>query len=275
MGSYWSNQAIICPLGSQWTILKVDSKGPGGDLVGTFSNDTGSLTDYTPTGLAIDSGPTSDGANAIRADTLHTPSFAPFQPIDGDNVFQDLSFTGVMAEINYGVDSGTFTFIPAYRESDHDYAFTGPGFAPAVTKEENSQTSLELRFATELEGSLNGIVGAFYIEEDISTSGIFAQNYATPMQNYDNGGESWAIFGQGTFDVTDSFRLNAGIRYTEDSKFVNGISDTFVTFCGGSPASGDFLTPGPPFIPNAFNHGCNQVDPATGLPYMPAHPAYD
>lgn len=251
---------------------EVDSKGPGGDLVGTFSNDTGSLSVYTPTGLAIDSGPTSAGANAIRANTLHTPSFAPFQPIDGDNVFQDLSFTGVMAEINYGIDSGTFTFIPAYRESDQDYAFTGPGFAPAVTKEENSQTSLELRFATDLDGSFNGIVGAFYIEEDISTSGIFAQNYATPMQNYDNGGESWAIFGQGTLDVSDTFRLNAGVRYTEDSKFVDGISDTFVTFCGGSPASGNFLTPGPPFIPNAFNHGCNQVDPATGLPYMPAHP---
>ena len=251
---------------------EINSKGPGGDLVGTFSNTPGSLTDFTPTGLPIDSGPTSDGANAIRAGVLHTPSFAPFQPIDGDNVFQDISFTGVMAEINYGIDSGTFTFIPAYRESDHDYAFTGPGFAPAVTKEENSQTSLELRFATELDGSFNGIVGAFYIEEDISTSGIFAQNYATPMQNYDNGGESWAIFGQGTLDVTEAFRLNAGVRYTEDSKFVDGISDTFVTFCGGSPISGDFLTPGPPNIPNAFNHGCNQVDPATGLPYMPAHP---
>jgi iron complex outermembrane receptor protein len=251
---------------------EVNSKGPGGDLVGTFSNTPGSLTDYTPTGLAIDSGPTSDGANAIRLDTLHTPSFAPFQPIDNDNVFQDLSFSGVMADINYSVDSGTFTFIPAYREADHDYAFIGPGFAPAVTKEQNSQTSLELRFATELDGSFNGIVGAFYIEEDISTSGIFAQNYATPMQNYDNGGESWAIFGQGIFDVTDSFRLNAGIRYTDDSKYVEGISDTFVTFCGGSPASGDFLTPGPPNIPNAFNHGCNYIDPATGLPYMPAHP---
>jgi iron complex outermembrane receptor protein len=251
---------------------EVDSKGPGGDLVGTFSNVPGSLSDYTPTGVAIDSGPTSDDANAIRLNTLHTPSFAPFQPIDNDNVFQDLSFTGVMAEINYGVDSGTFTFIPAYRESDQDYAFTGPGFAPAVTKEENSQTSLELRFATELDGSFNGIVGAFYIEEDITTSGIFAQNYATPLQNYGNGGESWAIFGQGTFDVTESFRLNAGIRYTDDSKYVEGISDTFVTFCGGSPASGDFLTPGPPFIPNAFNHGCNYIDPATGLPYMPAHP---
>jgi len=245
---------------------KVEGIGQGGDLYGTYSNDTGSLTDFTPSGLPLNSGPTIAGANALRENTLHTPSFAPFQPIDINNLYQDLSYTGVMAEINYGIDAGTFTFIPAYRKSEHDYQFSGPGFSPAKTLEENNQTSLELRFASDFEGPLNGIVGAFYIEEDISTSGIFQQNYATPMQNYDNGGESWAIFGQGTFDVTEAFRLSAGLRYTEDSKFVDGISDTFVTFCGGAPGRGDFLTPGPPFVPNAFNHGCA----TPGL--IPAHP---
>ena len=245
---------------------KVEGIGQGGDLYGTYSNDTGSLTDFTPSGLPRNSGPTIDAANALRTQTLHTPSFAPFRPIDIANLYQDLEYKGVMAEINYGIDAGTFTFIPAYRKSEHDYQFTGPGFSPAKTLEENSQTSLELRFASDFEGPLNGIVGAFYIEEDISTSGIFQQNYATPMQNYDNGGESWAIFGQGTFDVTDAFRLSAGLRYTEDSKFVDGISDTFVTFCGGAPARGDFLTPGPPFVPNAFNHGC--ATPGN----IPAHP---
>jgi iron complex outermembrane receptor protein len=238
--------------------------GVGGDLFGTYSNDTGSLTDFTPSGLPVNSGPTADGANAIRTGVLHTPSFAPFQPIDGADLYQDLNFTGYMAEINYETASGTWTFIPAYRESDQNYQFAGPGFAPAKTSEQNDQTSLELRFATDLDGRLNGILGAFYIEEEISTSTVFAQNYASPIQNYDNGGDSWAIFGQGTFDVTDEFRLNVGIRYTEDKKFVDGISDTFVTFCGGPPASGNFLTPGPPPF-NSFVNGC-----ASGA--MPAHP---
>ena len=168
-----------------------------------------------------------------------------------------------MAEINYETDAGTWTFLPAYRESDQDYQFAGPGFAPAKTSEQNEQTSLELRFTTDLDGRLNGILGAFYIEEEISTSTVFAQNYSSPIQNYDNGGDSWAIFGQGTLDVTDEFRLNAGIRYTEDKKFVDGISDTFVTFCGGAPFTGNFLTPGPPPF-NSFVNGC-----ASGA--MPAH----
>lgn len=240
--------------------------GAGGDLVGTFSNDAGSLTDFTPSGVSVDSGPTSDEANAIRTGVLHTPSFAPYRPLDADDVFQDISFTGIMAEINYETEAGTLTLIPAFRESDQDYTFIGPGFAPAKTNEQNEQTSIEARFATDLDGPLNGIVGAFYIDEEIQTSTVFAQNFASPIQNYENGGDSWAVFGQGTFDVSETLRLNAGIRHTEDSKFAEGISDTFVTFCGGSPVSGDFLTPGPPFIANAFNHGCA----VPGL--IPEHP---
>ena len=240
---------------------KVEATGPGGDLFGSYANPPqGSITDFTPSGLSINSGPTDPGANAIRGQVLHTPSFAPFLPIDRQDLYQDISWTGFMAEINYHTDLGTLTFLPAYRESDHDYTFAGPGFSPAKTLEENEQTSFELRFATDLDGSLNAILGAFYIDEEISTSGVFQQNYASPMQNYDNGGDSWAIFGQGTFEVTDTFRLNAGIRYTEDSKFAEGISDTFITFCGGAPFTGNFLTP-----PQSFANGC-----ASGA--MPAHP---
>lgn len=247
---------------------EITSKGPGGDLFGTYDNAGPpgvDVTNFTPSGLSINSGPTAAEANAIRASVLHTPSFAPFRPINADDLYQDNEFTGFMAEINYEMDSGVLTFIPAYRESDQDYQFSGPGFAPAKTEEENEQTSFELRYATNLEGSVNGIIGAFFIDEEISTSGVFAQNYASPIQNYDNGGESWAVFGQATFDLNDTTRLNVGLRYTEDEKYAEGISDTFVTFCGGAPYTGNFLTPGPPPF-NPFVNGC--ATPGN----MPAHP---
>jgi len=234
--------------------------GPGGDLVGTFSNGDGNLTDFTPSGLDAFSGPTDAGANAIRTGVLHTPSFAPYQPLDINDLGQDITFTGFMAELNYTTDNGTVTVIPAYRESDQEYTFVGPGFAPAKTSEQNEQTSLELRFTTDFDGPFNGILGAFYFDEEIQTSGVFAQNYASPIQNYENGGDSWAIFGQGTYEISETLRLNLGIRYTEDSKYAAGISDTFVTFCGGAPFTGNFLTP-----PASFGNGC-----ASGN--MPAHP---
>lgn len=238
-----------------------NAKGPGGDLIGTYSNTTGMLDDFTPSGVALDTGPSAPEANAVRNTVLHAPSFAFFPDIDGDNLFQDLSFSGIMAEINYEIEGGTFTIVPAYRESDQDYAFAGPSFAPALTSEQNSQTSLEARFATDWDGAFNGIVGAFYIEEDITTSTNFNQAYTSPIQNYNNGGESWALFADGTFDVSETFRLSGGIRYTEDEKFVGGEGHTFVTFCGGTPnPGGGFLTPGA-----SFGNGC-----ASGQ--IPAHP---
>lgn len=228
-----------------------NARGPGGDLIGTYGSQPGSLSTFTPSDLPINSGPTNSAANAIRGGVLHAPSFAFFQPLDPNDLYQNISFTGFMAEINYEVDAGTFTIIPAYRESDQDYTFVGPGFSPAKTDEQNEQVSLEARFATDLDGPLNGILGAFYIDEDIQTSTVFSQDYTSPIQNYNNGGDSWALFGQGTFEVSDTFRLNAGIRYTEDNKFADGISDTFVTFCGGAPASPFFTTP-----PASFANGC-------------------
>jgi iron complex outermembrane receptor protein len=234
--------------------------GAGGDLIGTFSNTPGSLQEFNPSGIDSFTGPTNDEANAIRTSVLHTPSFAPYQPLNIDDLGQDISFTGFMTEVNYTIESGTFTVIPSYRESEQSYTFVGPGFAPAKTSEQNEQTSLEARFTTDLKGSLNGILGVFYFDEEIQTSGVFAQNYASPIQNYENGGDSWAVFGQATYDVSETFRINLGLRYTEDSKYAEGISDTFVTFCGGAPFSGDFLTP-----PDSFGNGC-----ASGA--IPAHP---
>jgi iron complex outermembrane receptor protein len=239
---------------------KLKGLGNAGDLIGTFSNDSGNLTEYTPTGITPFTGATSDAANDIRTGVLHTPSFARYKPIDINDVGQELSFSGLMAEINYTTEQGIFTVVPSFRESDQEYTFIGPGFAPAKTSEKNKQTSIETRFSTDFEGPFNAILGAFYFDEEIETSGVFAQNYASPIQNYQNGGDSWAVFGQGTYDFTEALRVSFGLRYTEDFKYVEGISDTFVTFCGGTPASGDFLTPGA-----SFANGC-----ASGA--IPAHP---
>lgn len=210
---------------------EVGGRGTSGSLLGFFGTAPGTQTDFTPTGVDIDCGATCAASNAFRVQTIQGPSFQLNPPIDGDEVFQDLSYTGFNAELNIELDAGTITLIPAYREYSQDYAFVGPGFAPAPTQEEGEQFSIEARFASDFDGPLNGVFGLYYFEEDIDFAANFYQVAVAPIQNWTNGGDSWAAFAQLTFDVTEQFRINVGGRYTEDSKFVNGDDFTFLTIC--------------------------------------------
>ena len=209
----------------------VGGKGTSGSLLGFFSNRPGEQTDFTPTGVDIDSGACSDASNAFRVQTFQGPSFALLPPIACDDLFQDLSYGGLQAEINYELDFGTVTILPAWREYSQDYTFVGPGFAPAPTQESGEQFSIEARFASDFDGPVNGVFGMYYFDEEVDFAANFYQVAVAPIQNWTNGGDSWAAFAQLTFDVTDQFRVNAGARYTEDSKFVTGDDFTFLTIC--------------------------------------------
>lgn len=209
----------------------VGGRGTSGSLLGFFSNRPGEQTDFTATGVDIDSGASSDASNAFRVQTFQGPSFALLPPIDGDDLYQDLEYTGFNAELNFELDAGTITIIPAYREYAQDYTFVGPGFAPAITQEEGDQFSLEARFTSDFDGPLNGVFGLYYFEEEVDFAANFYQVAVAPIQNWTNGGDSWAAFAQLTFEVTDEFRISVGGRYTEDNKFVTGDDFTFLTIC--------------------------------------------
>lgn len=210
---------------------EVGGKGTSGSLLGFFGTAPGTQQDFTPTGVDIDCGATCAASNAFRVQTIQGPSFQLNPPIDPDEVFQDLSYTGVNAEFNLELDAGTITLIPAYREYSQDYAFVGPGFAPAPTQEDGEQFSIEARFTSDFDGPLNGVFGFYYFDEEIDFAANFYQVAVAPIQNWTNGGDSWAAFAQLTLEVTDQFRINVGGRYTEDNKFVSGDDFTFLTVC--------------------------------------------
>lgn len=210
---------------------EVGGMGSSGALLGFFGTAPGTQANFTPTGIDIDCGSTCAASNAARVQTIQGPSFQLNPPIDPNDLFQDLSYTGVSGELNIELDAGTITVIPAYREYSQDYAFVGPGFAPASTQESGDQFSIEARFASDFDGPLNGVFGFYYFDEEIDFAANFNQVAVAPIQNWTNGGDSWALFAQLTFEVTDQFRINVGGRYTEDNKFVSGDDFTFLTVC--------------------------------------------
>ncbi len=173
---------------------------------------------------------------------------------DSSERFDKSDQWGVSAELTWELDSGTFTWIPAYRTFDAEYSgdndwtainqlFIKPEF-PNET-EIDSMTQ-ELRFqSTAMNDRLDWLVGFYYSEEDITeisrlhtgpdqplTSPFTVINTpvgpvpvpAGPSGEYhadnlfEQSGESFAIFTHNIFSVTDDLTLTVGLRYTEEDK---------------------------------------------------------
>lgn len=147
-------------------------------------------------------------------------------------------------------DSITLKSITAYREDesttpiDFDSLPEADLDVPAIY--ENDQFSQE--FQMQYSGDrLNGVVGAYYLDANASTAfdvilattgaiiglpGLNAQTFG------DVSTETWSVFADFTYDLTDTLELSLGARYTEDERssivrrttFIGGASDLF----GGS-----------------------------------------
>jgi iron complex outermembrane receptor protein len=143
----------------------------------------------------------------------------------------DNHFWGVGATIDWKTAAGTLTVLPAYREGDLDTVGTALG-VNVTTLEEDRQKSLEARFASELAGRLDYIVGAYWFDET-NRIPLFVPNtqYSMSVQDYDTGVESAAAFGQLTFELTGGLRATAGARYTDEKKFFRGTFDGAVRLC--------------------------------------------
>ena len=69
---------------------------------------------------------------------------------------------------------------------------------------------------------LNGIPGyGAYAAEQVSRNHHFTQDT-----------ESWALFAQGTYDLTDALRVTVGVRYTEEEKDATSDQKLGDSFCG-------------------------------------------
>ncbi len=87
--------------------------------------------------------------------------------------------------------------------------------------QEVEQITQEIRIASNLDGPFNYQFGAFYFEDDLLS---VSQNQSAGAPAFIVGSISeienttWAVFGQGSYDLTEQFTLTAGVRYTDDEK---------------------------------------------------------
>mgnify|MGYP002651875017 FL=1 len=171
---------------------------------------------------------------------------------DRDTVFYDagggnaadyeqlgLTLTGA-----YEFDGATLTSITSYWTSegssrgDVDGGFGavflpgggGPGLIPFPSDTQDSldleQFTQEIRLASTTEGPLSWQIGGYYFDSDFDVTTV-GFTFPPPV-TVNHTSEAWALFGQLTYQLTDTLRATGGIRYTDDQK-------DFVVISGAAP----------------------------------------
>ena len=131
-------------------------------------------------------------------------------------------------------DDWLFKSITAYRESDSenniDFDTTPARIVDVIATYYDDQTSQEFQFIYDGGGKLNGVFGFYYFD---GTAGGLVQNifinsiFGTTEGTTDT--ESFALFGDGSYAISDRLTFNFGLRVTEEEKrgvaFNAGYSD--------------------------------------------------
>lgn len=152
---------------------------------------------------------------------------------------------GVSLNVDYKIGNGTLTSTSAWRywywDPSSDRDFTG---LPVLNKSQNpsnqDQWSEEIRYSGNLSDRVSGVVGVFYMNQDVTVHGIeeagsaewrFAQSstsnlWKTPglfdgygiYTNSDIKSTSAAAFANVDWEIVDGLHFQPGIRYNYDKK---------------------------------------------------------
>jgi len=132
-----------------------------------------------------------------------------------------------------------FKSISAYRQSDSknniDFDTTPARITDVIATYYDKQLSQEFQLNYEAPGKLTGVLGAYYFNGE--AGGLVKNIFLNRIFGTTNGKtltDSIALFGDGTYKVSDKTNLNFGLRATREKK--NGIAfnagyanDTFTT----------------------------------------------
>lgn len=119
--------------------------------------------------------------------------------------------------VNLQGQFGTLSFasITGYRELNDKLA-TRIGF-PFFQETDQDQFSQEFTLASDTSGPFNYVAGVYYFTEDLQLDTTFVFPFAISTDT-----ESYALFGQGTYEINDQLSVTGGLRYTSESKNFSG-----------------------------------------------------
>ncbi len=161
----------------------------------------------------------------------------------GRNNFQKQQTTSQSLQVAYDFGPATLTGVvgsfQGWSQGDGDIdggvsagAPAGAGYKTPFPVESGTlssdllQNTYELRLTSNGAGRLGWQVGAFYWDERINlVSGTFdgvGGIMPTKVTDIVQKSDSWSVFGQANYQVTDALKLTGGLRYTDDSRDYHG-----------------------------------------------------
>lgn len=249
-GLYTPNDALSLLVTAD--VAKIGGNGPIGIRIG--ANDAHTNDPWHDRAASAAEGQPSFGSPVPWASQLNSP--------DGSG-FIDTKLWNVSAQLDWNMGWATMTVIPAYRDMDNSSRTYQPGFL-FENEETSRQKTLEVRVGNSTD-ALKWVGGAYYFREDQTQQFLVDQGVniaAVDMPKLDT--DSWAVFGETTFEIVPQLRGILGLRYTKEEKEQAGTQDNttpYPTFVR------DFILPSqvPPFLLSNGNYVCG--DPVPPFPH--------
>ncbi|MFI8666458.1 TonB-dependent receptor [Qipengyuania sp. NPDC077410] len=199
-------------------------------------------------------------ATGLRPDKLNLKDVV-YRGMQGD---MENELWGIQGKLSY--DFGTFTgeLTGSYRSVDFyqanassegiDYPgrdldnFQYDNFSNNFWQTRSQSQVYEARLSANEDQRFRWNLGGFYFKEDqaVGYMAVADRGYCcysgTEFTMPDVNGESFAFFGDGTYDITDRLRAFGGLRYTEEKKSRYGIGGNWALTLGGEDFACCFAT---------------------------------
>ncbi|MEX2963868.1 TonB-dependent receptor [Microbulbifer sp. TYP-18] len=177
----------------------------------------------------------SDESEIINSTNLSGDILGLFQPA-GDDPFtdyddfagrMDASQKGASVEVNWDLDSFTFTSLTGVEKLSRQYGvgdFTPLRLAEPTYDERVSSVSQEFRIAADTD-SVHWLAGVNATADKIDYGRVLSSAdflMGDLVSAYEQEDKSWSLFGQVDWLFADDWELSSGLRYTDEQKDYEG-----------------------------------------------------
>ncbi|WOX05104.1 TonB-dependent receptor [Microbulbifer pacificus] len=189
-----------------------------GDTVDVSMNLHGSRDKSEQWGYAIPDGEPLMGFQSSSEDEIFlsdTPN------IDADQL-------GGFVKVDWDLGGTTLTSLTGYESLDRQMLDSDGSplrILDVSFNDDLHQMTQELRLTSADDSAVQWIGGIFWMTEEVDfdkTLNLTDLLLSTATIDYVQTGDSWAVFGQAEWHVSDAVKLTAGLRYTEEDKRLKG-----------------------------------------------------